>query len=375
MAIITARLTQFAAHDDGPNVDAGLDSILSSSLLEDDLIGDTPSLDQFRKAYILAFYEFHQYPGHHSWMRIGRLTRMAYRIGLDRLECIRVLYPDWSTVSEEDLQEWRALWWRIYRLDTYSNLASGTPYLIDDTAIHTSFILSQAKGALHGILLPLNSDGIAELLSAVTSDHETLVNNIHNITIATMRQAGIALRMHMLRWRDGIVAQAANVERQLTTLRLALPPGWLSPRRNAFLNEAPIDHHARLITVFHLRMAQLLLCLVDCGQRGADDWISSWQRILETCQDIAALAGQWDSAFCLAVDPAIAFTIFTTLIFLDLQRKSSTVLDNSLHSSINHDITVLHLQLKHFGSIWTQARLLTCKLLWPSLAWLSRATG
>ncbi|THC88807.1 hypothetical protein EYZ11_011745 [Aspergillus tanneri] len=359
MAIIGAKLTQFAMNDDGSSIDAGLDSLLSSSLLEDDLIGDAPSLDQFRKAYVLAFYEFHQFPGHHSWLRIGRLTRMAYRIGLDRLDHIRALYPDWSTVSNEDIQEWRALWWRIYRLDTYSNLASGTPYLIDDAAINIFFNVSQAKAASRGIFLPPNSDGLSELLPAITSDPETLLNNIHNITVATMRQAGLVIRMHLLRWQEGIVAHVANVERQLTTLRLALPRGWLNPRRNAFANKTPIDHHARLITVFHLRMAQLLLSVVDCGQRRADDWHSSWQRVLETCQDIASLAGQWDSTFCLTVDPAITFTIFTTLIFLDLHRKSRTVPHNSLYSSIDHDVTVLHLQLRHFGNIWTQARLLT----------------
>lgn len=110
-------------------------------------------------------------------------------------------------------------------------------------------------------------------------------------------------------------------------------------------------------------MAQLLLAVIDCGQQQADDWLESWQHVLETCQDIASLAANWDSAFCLTVDPAITFIIFTTLIFLKLQRKSRPVLDSSFHSSINHDITVLHLQLGHFGGIWTQARLLTCKLL------------
>lgn len=363
MAIISAKLTQFTTHDDGPNLDAGLDSLLSSSQLEDDLIGDAPSLDQFRKAYILAFYEFHQFPGHHSWLRIGRITRMAYRIGLDRLDHIRTLYPDWSTISDEDLDEWRALWWCIYRLDTYSNLASGTPYLIDDTVINTSFNISQRKSASHGIFLPPNSDNLSQLLPTITLNPETLLNNIHNITVATLRQAGLVIRMHLLRWQEGIAAQVTKVDRQLTALRLALPPGWLNPRRNAFTNETPIDHHERLITVFHLRMAQLLLSVVDCGHGRVDNWLPSWQRVLETCQDIASLAGQWDTAFCLAVDPAITFTIFTTLIFLDLHRKSNGMLHNSLRASIDHEITILHLQLKHFGGIWTQARLLTCKLL------------
>ncbi|PIG69122.1 hypothetical protein AARAC_011694 [Aspergillus arachidicola] len=359
MAIIATKLTHSAGSDGGPDLDAGLESILSSSLVEDDWVGDALSLDQFRKACILAFYEFHQFPGHHSWLRIGRVTRMAYRIGLDRLDQIRSLYPDWRMVSDEDNQEWRALWWCIYRLDTYSNLALGTPYQIDDTVINTFLTCSETKSASQGILLPPNLDGLSELLPVITSDPGTLLDNIHNLTIATMRQAGSVLRLHMLRWHAGIPAQLAKVERHLTTFRVALPPGWLNPRRNAFSNETPVDHHARLITVFHLRMAQLLVSFVDCGQRRADDWVSSWQRILETCQDIAALAGQWDSAFCLTVDPAITFTIFTTLIFLHLHRKSGPLLDDGLRSSIDHDITVLHLQLKHFGTIWTQARLLT----------------
>jgi hypothetical protein len=361
MAIVTVRLTQSAERSDGPNLDAGLDSLLNSSLLDDALIGDNPSLDQFRKAYILAFYEFHQFPGHHSWLRVGRVTRMAYRIGLDRLEYIRMLYPDWSTVSDEDMQEWRALWWRIYRLDTYSNLASGTPYLIDDTAINTSLILRQTKSASQGILLP-NTENLSDLLSILISDSETLLDNFHNITIAIMRQAGLVIRMHMLQRQGGILAQVANVERQLNTLRLALPSGWLNPRRNAFSNETPVDHHARLITVFHLRMAQLLISVAECGQKRADGWLLSWQRVLETCQDIASLAGQWDTAYCLTVDPAITFTIFTTLNLLPLQRTSSVTPHSSLRASIDHSITILHLQLRHFGSIWTQARLLACKV-------------
>jgi hypothetical protein len=41
---------------------------------------------------------------------------------------------------------------------------------------------------------------------------------------------------------------------QLATIRLALPTGWLNPRHNAFSNESHVDHHARTITIFHLRM-------------------------------------------------------------------------------------------------------------------------
>ncbi|KAJ5267494.1 hypothetical protein N7478_010302 [Penicillium angulare] len=363
MILITAKLTQFAGRDnddDGPCLDAALESLLTSSLLEDDLTGDKTSLDQVRKAYLLAFYELHQSPGHSSWLRISKVTRMAYRLGLDRLDQVRVLYPDWNAVSDEDTEEWRALWWRIYRLDTYSNLASGTPYLIDEMIINTTISLTRTEdGVIQGILLPPHSDGLLEIIPAIISNKETLLDNIHTVTTAIMRQVGRVIRMHMLQWHDRVMLEAGNTEQRLATLCLALPLGWLNPQRNAFANEGAGDHHARLITVFHLRMAQLLLSIVECGHRREDDWLPSWQRVLSTSRDIATLAYQWDSAFCLSVDPAITFILFTALVFLDLHRKSSTS-DENLRYNLSKDVTVLQLQLKHFGSFWMQARLLTC---------------
>jgi hypothetical protein len=375
--IITAKLTGFTLIEDDPlNLDICLDQLLSSSILEDDLIGDIPSLDQFRKTYLLAFYEFHQFPGHQSWLRVGRVTRMAYRIGLDRLDLIRKLYPDWSTVSHEDIQEWRSLWWCIYRLDAYSNLSSGTPYLIDDTVIRTSFVQSHTTQSSDvtdpslELYLPPNFEDLSKVLLAASQIPQTLLRNVHNITIATLRQAGLVLRLNLLRSQEGIVAQIAKVERQLATIRLALPPGWLNPRRNAFSNESHVDHHARTITVLHLRMAQLLLSIADPGLRKGDEWLMSWQHVLEACQDIASIADQWDSSFCLAVDPAISFTIFTALIFLDLQKKTVNTVGHNQNPNIDHHITILHLQLQHFAKIWTLPRLLHCMSSW-GLYWVA----
>jgi hypothetical protein len=363
--IITAKLTGFTVNEDDPIcLDTRLDQILSSGILEDDLIGDLPSLDQFRKAFILAFYEFHQFPGHQAWLRVGRVTRMAYRIGLDRLDHIRTLYPDWNTVSPEDIQEWKSLWWCLYRLDTYSNISSGTPYLVDDNVIYTSLIQSptvQPSGTIDTsseLFLPPNPEDLSKTLLAASSSPETLLRNVHNITTAILRQTGLVFRLNLPRSQEVIGAQVAKAERQLATIRLALPPGWLNPRRNAFSNESHTDHHARTITVLHLRMAQLLLSIADTGLREGDEWLLSWQHVLETCQDIASIADQWDSSFCLAVDPAISFTIFTAMIFLDLHKKATVMAEHNHSSDIDHHITVLHLQLQHFARIWTLPRLL-----------------
>ncbi|GKZ18426.1 hypothetical protein AbraIFM66951_000985 [Aspergillus brasiliensis] len=373
IVIITAKLTGFPANEeDLQDLNLELDHLLSSSLLEDDLAGDTPSLDQFRKTYLLAFYEFHQFPGHHAWLRIGRLTRMAYRIGLDRLDHVRALYSDWRNVSIENIQEWRWIWWCIYRLDCYSNLSSGMPYLIDDATIGTSLVRSRPilhpdlmEELPHEFSLPPSPDHLPRMLLAASLYPETMLMNIHTITSAILRQAGHVLRMHMVRSAQTILVEVAKAEKQLATIRSALPSGWLNPRRNALSNESHIDYHARMVTIFHLRMAQLLLSIVDCGQRQfADECLTGWERILEPCQDIASVADHWDSSFCLAVDPAVCFTFFTALVFLDLHRKTaapgdtSTAEHDSSHGILDHHITVLSLQLQHFAKIWTLPRLL-----------------
>ncbi|KAJ9148541.1 Transcription factor [Pleurostoma richardsiae] len=361
---ITAKLTGFSTSTDGSGIDARIDFLLSSSLLEQDMIGDSPSLDQYRKACLLAFYEFHQFPGHQSWMRIGRLTRMAYRIGLDRLENLRKLYREWSVISKEDIQEWRSVWWCIYRLDTYSNISSGTPFLIESDLINTSLVMAHSSPSPGGteapqeLYLPSESEGLWKLLSALTSDPETMIMNIHNLTVAATREAGSVTRSHLLRPQEDTIKRLGDVGRHLSALRLALPHGWLNPKRNAFSYESQADHHARLLTILHLLMAQLLLSISDCDRKQYDEWLMSWQRVLEICQDIASIAEQWNSSFCLKVDPGICFIIFTALIFLDVHQKSPELPANQ-QANIIHDKTVLRLQLEQFARIWTLPKLLT----------------
>lgn len=293
---------------------------------------------------------------------------MAYRIGLDRLDHIRTLYPDWRNVSDEDIQEWKSLWWCLYRLDAYSNLSSGTPYLIDDTVISTSFIQDHSThsldttGAFQKLHLPSNLEKLSHVLRAASLAPQTSLQNVHNITVSTLRQAGLVIRLHLLQDHERLSAQVTKVQRLLATIRLALPPGWLNPRRNAFINESHADYHARTVTVLHLKMAQLLLSIADPDLREETKWLASWQQVIEACQDIASVTDQWDSSICLAVDPAISFTIFTALIFLDLHKKTAIMMENNLSSSnVEHHITILHLQLRNFGNVWTLPRLLKCR--------------
>ncbi|UKZ48226.1 hypothetical protein TrVGV298_002462 [Trichoderma virens] len=369
IVVITAKVTGYTFTAENFDIDGLIDKILSVGSHEEDIFSNSPSIDQFRKACLLAFYEFHQFPGQQAWMRIGKLTRMATWTGLDHLEILKSKCPSWRAMTEHQLDEWRLIWWCIYRLDSYTNISSGTPYLIDERLIYTSLLLDASKQASiehqhdsvqQKLLLPSHYSGLWEPLSVITTQSREISSfNFHIITITILREVGRPIRLHNLRQEQG-VSCLADTERHLSTVRLSLPANYLNTRRNAFSNETGRDHHARLVTIFHITMTQFLLSIISCVRQEQDDeWILNWQRVLEACQDLASISEQWNSSHNLTVDPAISIIIFTALIFLDVQKKSASALVRSPHSAIEYPERVLLMQLEQFASIWTLPRLLT----------------
>ncbi len=377
LVLITAKLTSFKFASRDFDLDSRIDLMLSSGSVEQDMCDDSQSLDQFRKACLLAFYEFHQFPGQQAWMRVGRLTRLAYWRGLDRLDGPRHFQAQslgWGGASEDQLEEWRLVWWFIFRLDAYVNLSSGTPYLIDERCVRTRLLGGQQLPGGHpeqqappqpDLFLPSRPNDLWRLVSAVTSGPPgALLPNLHVITSTATRQVGRALQLHMMMLMPthDIPPSLAEAEGCITALRLSLPANYLNPTRNAFLGESHDDHNARLVTVLHLFVCRLLLAIIKCASldQGDDVWLSNWQKVLAACQDIASMAEQWNSTFSLSVDPAVCIIVFTALIFIDLQSKFAGVGANNptLHASLEHCEVILLLLLEQFAGVWTLPRLL-----------------
>lgn len=368
---ITAKLTGFVFTSEAVHIDNLIDSMLSSSSLQEDMFGDAPTLDQMRRACLLAFYEFHQFPGHQAWMRIGKLTRIAYWVGLDRKDNSRPRYAGWKSMHPRETNDWRLVWWCIYRLDSYACLSSGTPYLIDEGLVNTALMPGRESDGADAdqtmvpgrdlLFLTPMPDDLRNLVPMVASGplQESLFN-FHILTSTLLRHVGRALRVSILNPRNERFPLLADLERRLSAFRLALPVGYLSPMRNAMANEDRSAHHARLITVLHLLMARLLIFVLRTvyTDDAEDEWLLRWQQVLETCQDIALVSEQWDSSFTLSVDPAISFILFTAAIFLDLHSKSETTTAPGLHANIEHCEDTVLLHLEQFASMWTLPTLL-----------------
>lgn len=373
LVVITAKLSGFTLFSmNETDLDSLIDRMLSSTSLQEDIAGDNPTLDQFRKSCLLVFYEYHQCPGHQAWMRIGKLVRWAYWTGLDQIDKVYQLSPRWRTLCEDELEEWRLVWWCVYCLDSYANVSTGMPYEIDEQLIKTALPRGPSTGVIRRVLLPYRQDGLVGLVRDVISEShpQTAAVEIQIVSVTILRHVGRALRLHALGTQGDRIGAAADTERSLSALRLALPGNFFNPRRNAFSNESASAHHFRLVTICHMLMAQLLLVLGHCRHlEDGEVWLQSWQQVLEICQDVAAIAKQWNSSFCLSVDPAICIIAFVSGVFLNLHLKFATssgpAPSDGLHAEIEHCQAVLLLFLEQFAKTWTLPRLLICKYIYP----------
>ncbi|KAL2202242.1 hypothetical protein CC79DRAFT_1373867 [Sarocladium strictum] len=367
MQVISAKLSRAELHQvTQEELQQHIDRLLGASSLREDIAGNSEKLDHFRQSCILAFYEYHQCPGQQAWMRIGKLVRLAYWIGLDRIEMMRATSPKWMTLSEQQLEEWRLVWWCIFCLDSYANVSTGMPYGIDERLINTVLPRAKATDTRPRIVLPHDHDDLVETLNGLLdrAPANECALELRMISITTLRHVGRAIRLPTGISPDTLAGYLKDAENRLYALRLALPANFFNPRRNAFAGESQTSQHFRLITIHHILMAQMLIAIGHCRHlEEGEEWLRCWQQVLELCQDVAALARQWNTSFCLSADPALSIIAFVSLAFLDLQLKfaasrSEGESAGALETEIQHDQAILVNFLERFAEFWTLPRLL-----------------
>ncbi|KAI1635444.1 hypothetical protein F4809DRAFT_651150 [Biscogniauxia mediterranea] len=321
------------------------------------------SLDEFKRDCILVYYEFHQYPGPSSWMKINGLTRRAQLMGLNQIDNPELCSAfDIALVTEDDIEDWRSLFWCIYALDCYSNVTCGAPFMIDLDSINTALLRRSNNDdgdvpvSVPKIYLPDEPDRLWKTVQDIVSSGCAVDYNIHMVTTTVLRQTGRILRLRTEGKRLPYQVQA--VKNLVTTLRLSLPPRYLNPSRNVLKAESQADHHTRLTNILHLHMARFTLTMPqDLGTNEAE-WMENWHQSLETCQDIVLVVEQWNNHFSPRVDPAICFIGFSALTMLELHRRSVIASESPLLASLNQSIKVLLLFLEHFATMWAVPKLL-----------------
>lgn len=365
MATITAKVLgpiNFWRQED---IDLCMSTLLASTAYESDSASSQVSLDLLRQGCLLAYYEFHQFPGPSAWMRISRLTRKAYAMGLNQIENPDLCSAyDAELASEDEIEDWRYVWWCLYCLDSYSNISLGAPFVVDLESINTALVRRSTTddGAPESpkLFLPDEVDQLWRTAQDVVLNRFTREFNIHIVTTTILRQAGNLLRLRMM--KKPVNHKTEVLKSNLASLRLALPPRYLNPVRNVLIDELGLQHHARLTNMMHLHMTRLLINLPHDIQADEAEWLDCWQQTLEACQDIVSVVEQWNNQYSPRVDPAICIIAFVALWITNLHRRCIVDATSPLLPSLAQAENILLLFLEQFSMMWALPKMLIRKI-------------
>jgi hypothetical protein len=343
-------------------------SLLQTDVLGEELPSKVLSLDNFRQACLLAYFEFHQYPGERACTRMTQLTRKAYQCGLHQIDKEDSSHFNHGSSNDRELEEWKCVWWCIYRLDSYSNIITATPFVIEDESIMTALVTSSVDGTIDRQTSKQISNAFLSEVEALwkviakTKDCSQSFNfNTHIITTSLLREASTARRLYKQNPVERFRSRLLNCKDHVSAVCLALPARFLDPARNALRNELPGAQHARLICILHLHAARLFTCTPRHPNEDLEDWLSQWQSTLEYAEDIVSVIMHWDSQFTSTVDPAVCFIVVQTIILLHLHSIQNSNEDTELKVRLSNYKHVLTLFLQQFAAIWNLPRFLLCK--------------
>lgn len=364
---ITAQIQGFVTIWANPALNSCVEYLLSNKFVEEEILENPPSLEKFQKECLLAFYEFHQYPGKKSWQRISGITRKAYQYGLDQIDsrdhCS--LY-DHNPMTAGETEEWRRLWWCIYCLDSYCNITAATPFVIELDSVRTALVetlgaADTVTGGAGAIFLPAETELLWKTTKEIIARPGDANPNLHLVTTTLLREAGTLLRLWKQNPSARLKARFPILEDHLSTVRLALPTRYLDVARKVVVNESSAEHHARLICILHLHAAHLLVSLPIRELVDDPEWLLRWQSNLAHCEEVVAVIRQWKAQLCVSVDPAICSIVSGALMLLHLHCKDGANSGPELQARLLTQKDLLVLFLEQFASIWQLPRFLIGK--------------
>ncbi|KAE8378184.1 hypothetical protein BDV26DRAFT_197895 [Aspergillus bertholletiae] len=337
-----------------------LRKLLDADSIEQQRLDHPMALDDFRQSVLLTYYTFHEFPGERAWMKVSMLTRKALQYGLhqiDNHENLSMLQT--HSMDPDEVEDWRYVWWCIYCLDSYSNITSATPFIIEAESIKTALITPSTSTAGSNrpdptedlLFLPADNDLLWKTVKDLSRDTSSLNFNMHIVSTKILKEAATIRRLRFQNASDSLQARALLLEDHLCVVRLALPAKYFYESRNVSQQESKLDHHSRLICLIHIHAARLILCISVGPGENEKEWLRSWQQSLQYCEDIVSTTKQWDAQFCSSVDPAICFVIYAVLVIIYLHRICELT-EPDLHPRLETYKNMLVLFLQQFGSSW-----------------------
>ena len=288
------------------------------------------TLDDFRLAALLAFYELYERPGERSLKTIAHLTRKAYQRGLPQLDnpnrCSVFRY---SECSEDELEDWRAVWWSLYYLDSFSNLLSGTPFLIEKESIQAALVstapipLSTAPHESDKIFLPADCGLLPLTIKAIIKHGGSVNRSIRILAVTLLREAGMLRRLMVQSPSESLRIRITALESHFTAIQDALPSGFMDATQQSALDASTGAYFDRLTSVLFIYFARVLAMIPSLAQADEAEWMYRWGRTLVFCEAAVGVASHWERSPSL-IDPLVEIVFAGLITMLELQTRLHT---------------------------------------------------
>jgi hypothetical protein len=326
------------------------------------------TLDDVRTACLLAYHAFHTLPGRRAWTQVGKVTRMAYNCGLhqvdNRANC--VLYQDGVT-DEGDLEESRYVWWCIYCMDSYCNITAATPFGIELDSLRTALVSTSIFNFTEDRIAPTTQTFLHSepnyswrTLKELKSSTGERVFNFCIIITSVLREASNLRRLLSQNPSDRIRNRLRELDNNVSSIKLALPPRFLNPARDMSSLESKTVQHTRLMTLLQFHTTCILISLPEKepSTAHADKSRQNWESCLSYADDILTALRQWDRQFSFAADPATCLIVWLTMCLFHLQSRLEMQIDQTLEGSYTSAVDLLMLVLEDFARYWQLPRIL-----------------
>jgi hypothetical protein len=243
MFALSARFSAHSYFGDTPAKGRGsVFSAIAKALYEDALRLDKLeqcTLPLLQGCILLAFYQQTSRPTTQSWLLIGMCCRIAFDLGLNKLDEDILLSPhaaSWESAEEWSQQEeQRRAWWLVWELDVFSSTIQRRPHAIDKSQIHVLLPVSDSHWFANS---PVDSAAILpdpvdswKSLSGCPNQDERAWFLVSSFLMATA---------HDLSQRDDTRVEKASFASTLDCFSLLLPPSFHLSSRSLTFTEGNI---------------------------------------------------------------------------------------------------------------------------------------
>lgn len=105
-----------------------------------------PNLQYLQACIMLAFYLYSDGPDSQGWLIIGMCSRLAYDLGLNKIDNTRYHQSRLVSAQEWSVQEeLRRAWWCVWELDTFASAIACRPPTIDRTKMEVKLPVSDEQ--------------------------------------------------------------------------------------------------------------------------------------------------------------------------------------------------------------------------------------